>query len=156
MLAIEQQSSELSDQLTNQIVPQYPAITAAKARRYWQYFNDTYLVGQFPETMWSHFDTEHDRTNNRVEGDNNKMKLYCGAANPKIEKAIGLLKIYKASSAEKYHNAKKSTAHHPYKSKEQIIRDVGFGQAKNLLIKGHVTLAVYYTMVVDLYKTFFI
>ena len=84
MFAIEQQASELSDQLTNEIVPQYPAITTAKAKRYWQYFNDTYLVGQFPKTMWNHFDTEYDRTNNRVEGDNNKMKLYCVAANPKI------------------------------------------------------------------------
>ena len=30
--------------------------------------------------MWNHFDNEEERTQNRVEGDNNKMRLFCGAA----------------------------------------------------------------------------
>jgi hypothetical protein len=42
--------------------------------------------------MWNHYDTVYERTNNRVEGDNNKMKNFCGAANPRIDKAIRLLK----------------------------------------------------------------
>jgi hypothetical protein len=39
--------------------------------------------------------------NNRVEGDNLKMKKYCGASNPNIIKAITLLKVYEAKSHTK-------------------------------------------------------
>jgi hypothetical protein len=44
--------------------------------------------------MWNHFETTGNRTNNRVEGDNNRKKLFCGSANPNIDKAVGLLRIY--------------------------------------------------------------
>ena len=37
--------------------------------------------------MWNHWDNNDERTNNRVEGDNLKMKQYCGAADPKIDNA---------------------------------------------------------------------
>ena len=56
-----------------------------------KYFQDTYLNGQFPVIMWNHFDNNHDRTDNRVEGDNNKMKSFCWATNLSINKAIAKL-----------------------------------------------------------------
>jgi len=34
--------------------------------------------------MWINFQTNYGRTNNPVEGQNNKMKLYCGAAHLEI------------------------------------------------------------------------
>jgi len=38
--------------------------------------------------MWNHFDNDDDRINNIVEGDNNKMRIFCGAAQPDISKAV--------------------------------------------------------------------
>ena len=67
--------------------------------------------------MWNHYETaESERTNNYVEGDNHKMKCFCGAANPNIDKAVNLLRSYETTSEAKYKNAKKSTAKPPYKN----------------------------------------
>ena len=65
----------------------------SKGKDFLQYFTNTYKSpnGQFPIQMWNHFDNHDDRTNNRVEGDNNKMKLFRGASDPKIDKATKLL-----------------------------------------------------------------
>ena len=61
-----------------------------------------------------HWDNNDDkRTNNRVEGDNNKMKLFFGAADPRIDKAIGLLQQYETTAKDKYLNAKKANAKAP-------------------------------------------
>jgi len=50
------------------------------------------------------------RLENRIEGDNARMKCFCGAANPNIDKAVGLLITYdEASARDKYENAKKKT-----------------------------------------------
>ncbi|CAF0715286.1 unnamed protein product, partial [Brachionus calyciflorus] len=51
------------------------------------------------EKKWTnHYDNDHERTQNRVEGDNNRMKLFCGAANPSINKALRLLQQYESPS----------------------------------------------------------
>ena len=55
----------------------------------------------------NYFDNNHDRTNNRVEGDNNKMKSFCGAALPSINKAIAKLQQYESTARDKYINSKK-------------------------------------------------
>jgi hypothetical protein len=94
---------------------------------------------QYPKMMWNHFDTQFERTNNKVEGDNNKMKLFCGAANPCIDKAIGLLQTYEAISADKYFNAKKSCAKPPYQRPDQLARDANLKQIKEMLNDGHIT-----------------
>jgi hypothetical protein len=72
------------------------------------------------------------------------MKNFCGAANPRIDKAIRLLKQYK--------NAMKSTAKPPYKKSENQVRDAQFKQMKQLLNAGSITLEVYINSIVDLYK----
>ena len=47
-----------------------------------KYVIDNYLEGNdFPLELWNHVDSD-ERTNNRVEGFNNKLKKYCGAAEP--------------------------------------------------------------------------
>ncbi|CAF0819052.1 unnamed protein product [Brachionus calyciflorus] len=51
--------------------------------------------------MWNHFDNNYERTNNRVEGGNNKMKLYCGTSNPVIDKAVRILQQYESASSDK-------------------------------------------------------
>jgi len=102
--------------------------------------------------MWNHFDNKYERTNNHVEGDNNKMKLFCGAANPNVDKAVRLLQQYETTSSDKYKNAKKSTAKPPYKRPDQQKRDANFKQLKDLLNDGSINLKVYIDRIVDLYR----
>jgi hypothetical protein len=102
--------------------------------------------------MWNHFDNKYERTNNHVEGDNNKMKLFCGAANPNVDKAVRLLQQYETTSSDKYKNAKKMTAKPPYKRPDQQKRDANFKQLKDLLNDGSINLKVYIDRIVDLYR----
>ena len=63
----------------------------SKGKDFLQYFTNTYKSPycQFPIHMWNQFDNHDERTINRVEGDNFKMNNHCGAADPKIDKAVG-------------------------------------------------------------------
>ena len=58
------------------------AILRSKGPELVEYFKKTYLNrdSRFSLLMWNHYDNYDERTNNRVEGDNNKMKLFCDAA----------------------------------------------------------------------------
>ena len=49
----------------------------------------------FPIEIWNHFENEFERTNTRLEGDNNAMKCACGAANPDINKVANLFVVTK-------------------------------------------------------------
>ena len=69
---------------------------------------------RFPISMWNHWNNNDERTNKRVEGDNHKMKQYCGAADPKIDKAISHLRDYETATKDKYFSAKKENAKAPY------------------------------------------
>ena len=80
------------------------------------------------------------------------MKLFCGAANPNVDKAVRLLQQYETTSSDKYNNAKKSTAKPPYKRPDQQKRDANFKQLKDLLNDGSITLKVYIDRIVDLYR----
>ena len=68
------------------------------------------MCAQLETVMWNHFDNDDERTNNRVEGDNGKMRLYCGASDPNIDKASDLLRQYESTARDKYVNAKKVNA----------------------------------------------
>ena len=76
--------------------------------------------------MWNHFDNEEERTQNRVEGDNNKMRLFCGAAKPNIGKAVKLLQQYETTATDKYKNATKRYAKKPYATPEIQVREAKF------------------------------
>ena len=80
--------------------------------------------------MWNHFDNHHERTNNRVEGDNNRMKLFCGAVDPKIDKAVTLLQQYESTASDKYENAKKADARAPPVKQDVAIREANFRQSR--------------------------
>jgi len=71
--------------------------------RFAKYVLDTYFENDvFPVKFWNHFDTNSETSNNYVEGDNGKMKLNCGAANPNIFKATDLLIQSDAISINKF------------------------------------------------------
>ncbi len=105
--SVDDECIKLENELLWDIALKYEIIGLNKADRFWQYFINNFFEGSFPLSMWNQFDNENERTNNRVEGDNLKMKKFCGASNPNIDKAVRLLQQYEATSTDKYNNAKK-------------------------------------------------
>ena len=71
--------------------------------------------------------------NNRVEGDNTKMKSYCGAADPKIHKACHLLRLYESTAFDKYYNAKKPNSKQARVRLEDRLKEERFKEMKALL-----------------------
>ena len=71
--------------------------------------------------MWNHFENYDDRTNNRPESGNKKMKLFCGAAQSDFGKAV-----------YKYYNTKKSTARNQTRRPEVATNETKFNQPKDL------------------------
>ena len=68
-----------------------------------EYFSSTYMESNvFPISVWNHFKTEDERTNNRLEGDNFGMNDCCGAAHPDMDKAVKLLQLYESKAEDKY------------------------------------------------------
>ena len=53
-----------------------------------EYFVDNYFEGAFPIGLWSHYETFGPRTNNNLEGYNNKLKIHVSRAHPNIYKQL--------------------------------------------------------------------
>ena len=103
--------------------------------------------------MWNHYDNDDDdRTNNRIQGDNARMKCFCGAANTIIDKAVGLLITYEASARDKYENAKKSNARAPQRNPDVANRETNFVQLRSLHRQSLITFQVYLSQILDLYS----
>ena len=113
---------------------------------------NTYFEGQFPVAMWNHFDNHDERTNNRVEGDNNKMKLFRGASDPKIDKATKLLQQYETTAKDKYNNAKKENAKAPAQKADVALREANFRQIRRLYRDGKVSYKDYFESILEIQK----
>jgi hypothetical protein len=73
-----------------------------------------------------------DKTNNRVEGDNNRMKKYHQSSKPNITTAVNNLRLFEALACNKYENAKKMGAKQPNQAKHDFQKDVEFNKVKKL------------------------
>ena len=56
-------------------------------------------------TVWNHFETRGPRTNNHVEGYNNKLKKFIGSKSPNIYKMIESLTIAESTSSMEHAKA---------------------------------------------------
>ena len=98
-----------------------------------EYVKTTYIESEvFPITLWNHFQTEDEKTNNRVEGDNFQMNDCCGAAHPDMAKAVKLLQGYESKAADKYTNASKKEARVASSRLADHDRDRDFRAARKL------------------------
>ena len=82
--------------------------------------------------IYIHFDNEFECTNNRVEGDNGKMNLNSGAANPEFNKAVALLKTHESTARDKYYNAQKINARKPVQKNDVLKREVTYRTYKSV------------------------
>ena len=66
---VDQEFDLLSNQIMQVLCREFWQ-NRSKGKDFLTYFMNTYKSQgcQFPVTMWNHFDNNHDRTNNRVEG----------------------------------------------------------------------------------------
>ena len=149
---IEQEFEMLSNEM-RQVVSRSLSIRS-RGKDFLTYVENTYLKEncRFPKEMWNHFDNHHERTNNRVEGDNNKMKLFCGAADPKIDKAVALLQQYESTASDKYENAKKEDARAPPVKPDVAIREANFRQARHFFGDNKLSYNDYKLTIRDLFK----
>jgi hypothetical protein len=56
------------------------------------------------------------------------MKLFCGAAQPHISKAVKLLRQYETTAHDKYKNAQKQNARPPVRRPEVAKKETEFVQ----------------------------
>jgi hypothetical protein len=152
--SVEQEFELLSIQMTQVVSRNFGTLSRSKGKDFLTYFKNTYcsLECQFPIKMWNHFDNHDDRTNNRVEGDNNKMKLFCGYADPKIDKAVNLIQLHERTARDKYENGKKENARAPAQKPEDIVKEERFRQARRFLRDGKITHAVYKQEILEMHQ----
>ena len=126
----------------------------SKGTEFLNYFTNTYNSPncQFPVEMWNHFDNHDERTNNRVEGDNTKMKNFCGASDPKMDKAVGLLQNYETTAHDKYQNAKKENARAPAQKPQDVERETKFRQLRKWYRDGKITFVHYHEEILELHQ----
>ena len=78
----------------------YPQLT-----KFVEYILDNYFEGSFPVSMWNHFLTVGNRTNNHLEGYNKKLKNFFGAKSPNIFKSVYHFQLEEANAALRYFRA---------------------------------------------------
>ena len=100
----------------------------------------------------NHFYTIGPRTNNNIEGYNNKLKLFVGAANPNIYKILEIFKNEETSADKSFRQACQIPPYKPTPRKNFVDKDVKFKLLKNLVIDKWISLENYLTQIIDLYK----
>jgi len=125
-----------------------------KIDQFVNYFNETYLLSSiFPIKLWNHYATTGPRTNNHVEGYNNKLKCFVGAAKPNIFKIVSIFKNEETNSDKKF---RKATADPPSKPPPRDTyyadKDVKLKIFKDLFANGGITLDTYWMNISALYE----
>ena len=101
----------------NDIVLKYQQIAEEKDDKYRQHVINASKVYS-PNDTWNLFSTKYKRTNYLVDGDNNKMKQFCGTAN-----LIHILikpQHSDATSTDTYRNENHLTNNQRFKTNETI------------------------------------
>ncbi len=123
-----------------------------KGLEFVQYFEDYYMNGPFKKEIWNHFNTKCKRTNNPVEGNNNKMKCFCDIKEPCMSKAADLLRQYDATSCNKYDFAKSELAGRIPQNRNNVEREANLRLTQRMYRKNHITLKAYQSHVLDFYS----
>ena len=85
---------------------QYPALND-----FMEYLVNNYFESEcFPVALQNHFGTIGNRTNNNVEGYNNRLKCFVGASSPNIFKAVEVFQKEQVHAAIIYAKAKSLNA----------------------------------------------
>ena len=104
-------------------------------------------------SFWNHFDTVGPRTNNNIEGYNNKLKLYVGAAKPNIYKILQILKNEETSTDKAFRQAIATPPFKPPPKKSYYVeKEIKFNIFKNLYEHKNICLDTYLENIIGLYQ----
>jgi hypothetical protein len=131
--------------------------TSTKLDNFIQYFVNTYFEGKFPMNFWNHFSTEDPRTNNNVEGYNNKLKCFVGAASPNIFKMVEIFKNEESSADKAFRKAVPQDisikpSNPPPSKTHYADKNVELKLIKDLYNKKQISLETYLASIVSLYE----
>ena len=126
----------------------------AKINQFVHYFDETYLSSSiFPIQLWNHFETAGPRTNNHVEGYNNKLKCFVGAAKPNIYKIVNIFKNEETNSDKKFRNATTiPPSKPPPRDNYSAEKDTKLKIYKDLLSNKDISLDVNWLNISSLYE----
>lgn len=147
---VEERFISLCDEMM-QVLSLDPRI-GNNGNNYCEYITATYFEGVFPQSLWNHYLTDSQTTNNYVEGDNFKMNSHCNSSNPNINKGSDMLVQYDAISVNKYNNACKPHAKAPPLDREIRDRNISFRIARQFHRDGEITNEVYIAKILNLYR----
>ena len=108
--------------------------------------------GSFPIELWNHFKTQYERTNNRAEGYNSKLKKFMSSAKPQISKAVAFLKSEDNEASLKYFKALKPDSKKIPQNSKDLERDVKFRTTRRLFEEKKITLKIYVQEVINIHR----
>jgi len=77
-----------------EVPPSADPLTSAKAHALAAYFERTWIQGDFPVTIWSHYDNLGPRTTNVAEGFHNSFNSRFGMSHPSLRLFLDWLQKY--------------------------------------------------------------
>jgi hypothetical protein len=122
------------------------------------YVKSTYIVPTdgttvfFPFEVWSHGTTEGERTNNRVEGDNGRMKMFCKSAHPDINTAVNQIEKNLTTTIDKFNNGLTESAVRKSRNNKDVARETARRIHKRYFDDGFTTVRQYMSMIGDLFE----
>ena len=100
------------------------------------------IDGLFPIESWNHFDNEDDRTNNRVEGYNNKLDKYLNS-HPNIWKFIIKIKSEETNASLTYSRINNDTYKSRRRNNKDILRDLQITKLKLKYVSNEISITEY-------------
>ena len=124
-----------------------PADYVSKCNQFLTYLERNYINGStFPIAFWNHYHTIGCRTTNPIEGYNNKLKVYVGAAKPNIYKAIRVFKKEETSACllfERANSLDPKQSKPPTRRTHDVKVDAKIKEMKEMYEEKEITLATY-------------
>ena len=128
--------------------------TYPKLTNFIEYIINNYFEGSFPKSMWNHFETVGNRTNNHLEGYNKKLKNFMGAKSPNIFKSVHLFQEEELNATLKFLRADDPDGNvnrPPRRAHLDIVKEAKIKTLMDLVKEKELTLKAYVEKVISFY-----
>jgi hypothetical protein len=142
--------SKISDYFDG-LLEEIPEEYAAKYRKFTDYFVNNYFEGSFPQEIWNHFDSVGvPRTNNNLEGYNNKMKKFVQVAHPDIFRSILVFKSEEVDATARYTRSNLVPPEKPpARRKKYILNGDLYRAFREMYLKHQITLKTFIEKIME-------
>ena len=149
-------SSLVDDYWESVIMVEYNSLKGEfpKLTDFVEYIIENYFEGSFPKTMWCHFETVGNKTNNHLEGYNKKLRNFVGAKAPNIFKAVKVFQEEEVDAALKYNRALSPdsvVSRPPRRAHLDLTKETKLKTYMELLREDSITLSKYVEKIVSFY-----